>query len=102
MSDTDGPFGGFHSRLTDPDTSYMPIPEKLTEQALKVLRSYQGGVALLDIEAYARARMVGHQRCSDLRRAKFIERCGRRLMPSRKAAYTCRITQAGVAFLKLH
>jgi hypothetical protein len=99
----DDMFPGPHARSGDPDTSHLAVPDrvKMTQQAIAVLRSYRTNKALLDFEAYARANMIGHQRCSDLRHANFIERCGRRPMPSGKAGYTCQITSAGRAFLEL-
>jgi hypothetical protein len=93
-------FPGPHVRTSDPDTSRMAVPANITLQAMKVLFAYRTGLALLDIEAYARVHMVGHQRCTDLRRAGFIERVGKKLMPSGKPGYLCRITTAGRDFLR--
>jgi hypothetical protein len=93
-------FPGPHARAGDPDTSHMAVPANVTAQAAKVLFAYRTGLALLDIEAYARVRMVGHQRCTDLRRARFIVRVGRKQMPSGKTGYLCQITAAGQAWLK--
>jgi hypothetical protein len=93
-------FPGPHARVADPATSHMAIPEKLTAQAFKVLMAYRTGLLLLDHEAYARVGMTGHQRCTDLRRAGFIVRVDRKQMPSGKDGYRCRITLAGVAWLK--
>ena len=98
----DGLFPGPHARLGDPDTSHQAIPMNVTAQAFQVLAAYEDGAALLDIEAYARVRLDGHQRCTDLRRAQFITRDGRRTMPSGKDGYTCRITPAGLTFLRLY
>ena len=91
-----------HARNTDPDTSHLAVPLNVTEQALFVLRAYGTGRHLLDEEAYARVGWKGHQRCSDLRRLKFIERCGRKNTPFGKAAYLCRITPAGVTYLAIN
>jgi hypothetical protein len=80
----------------------MAIPDNVTAQAFQVLWAYRDGAVLLDVEAYERVSMVGHQRCTDLRRAQFIIRVGRKTMPSGKDGYTCRITPSGLAFLKLY
>lgn len=100
MEDVHDPsMGGWHSRLGDPDTSRDAVPKNLTKQALKVLRAYASGRRLLDYEAYEMVGMVGHQRCSDLRHLGYIERVGKKLMPSKKTGYTCKITARGLAFL---
>lgn len=91
-----------HARNTDVDTSHLAVPLNITQQALYVLRAYESGLWLLDEEAYARVGWKGHQRCSDLRRYKFIERCGRKNTPFGKAAYLCRITPAGQTFLVIN
>lgn len=92
-----------YARTTDPDTSHAASPSSLTvtAQSLRVLEAYRTGLHLLDEEAYARVGWRGHQRCTDLRRAKYIERCGRKNTPFGKAAYLCRITPAGLAYLRL-
>ena len=101
MSDEDDPtWGGYHSRMGDPDTSIIAVPTNITEQARKVLYAYRHGHRLLDHEAYALVRMIGHQRCSDLRRAKYIMRVDKKTMPSGKPGYRCQITQAGLDYLK--
>ena len=91
-----------HARNTDPDTSHLAVPLNVTEQSLFVLRAYKTGLHLLDEEAYARVGWKGHQRCTDLRRLKFIERCGRKNTPFGKAAYLCRITPAGLTYLTIN
>lgn len=97
-------FGWGHARGSDPDTSHDAVPRNIPERARRVLRSYLfSGRPLIDHEA---CRMAGfndavtHQRCSDLRHAKFIERTADKgLTPSGKAAYKCRITDRGVTYL---
>jgi hypothetical protein len=99
-------FSGPHARKSDPDTSHDAAASiNITEQALIILRAYQDGRPLLDVDAYRRAGFPPHacdgQRCSDLRRAGFIERTGAKgETPSGKSAYLCRITQAGADRLK--
>lgn len=88
-----------HARPGDPDTSWGAIPDNITEQARTVLQAYLGGALLLDIEAYERVGMVGHQRCSDLRAWGFIERVDKKVMPSGKRGYRCRITERGRFFM---
>jgi hypothetical protein len=100
MIEEDGELG-WHSRGTDPDTSHDAVPDDITAQARKVLPAYLDGSLLLDIEAYAKVGMVGHQRCSDLRRWGLIERVDKKRMPSGKLGYTCRITETGRLFLRL-
>ena|SRR6187431_3278055 len=91
-----------HARNTDPDTSHLAVPLNVTEQSLFVLHAYATGLHLLDEEAYARVGWKGHQRCTDLRRLQFIERCGRKNTPFNKAAYLCRITPAGLTYLAIN
>jgi hypothetical protein len=92
-----------HARLTDPLTSHEAIPVNLSLQAFRVLRAYiLVPYPLLDHDV---GHLVGipdgHQRCSDLRKAGYIERTGeRRRTPSGAAGYTCRITPAGRAYLR--
>lgn len=95
-----------HARNSDPDTSHEAAEQlNITAQAIRVLQAYATGDELIDHEAY---RIVGfppgrtsHQRCSDLRDRGYIARTGeRRLTPSGKAAYVCRITEAGIGFLR--
>jgi hypothetical protein len=93
-----------HARASDPDTSHEAVPVHITAQALRVLRAYQDGVALLDHDAYRRAGFGPNardgQRCSDLRFHGLIERTGERdFTPSGKRGYLCRITPAGRAYL---
>jgi hypothetical protein len=95
-----------HARPSDPETSHEAVPHNITEQCYRVLRAYRNGQALLDHDAY---RLVGldvefngaRQRCTDLRHALMIERTGDRgRTPSGKAGYLCRITQAGLDYLR--
>jgi hypothetical protein len=95
-----------HARNSDPATSHEAVPKNITAQMRRVLRGYRDGEARLDHDAY---RIVGltvdmngaRQRCSDLRRFKLIERTGERgKTPSGKAGYLCRITPAGLKYLK--
>lgn len=95
-----------HARNTDPDTSHDAIPDNLSAQALRVLAGYRFGDAILDHIAYARVGMdthlarLAHQRCSDLRRAGYIERIGQRApTPSGKFGHLCQITAAGREYL---
>jgi hypothetical protein len=91
-----------HARSGDPETSHEAIPVNLTEQAFLVLHAYASGRAILDHHVGAIVGLPdGHQRCSDLRKAGYIERTGARgITPSGKAGYLCRITPAGIAYLK--
>lgn len=101
-------FDWAHARSSDPATSHEAATSiNITAQALRVLRAYhEHDRALLDHDAY---RLVGldddgkraaHQRCSDLRRLKLIERTGdRATTPLGKSGYVCRITAAGRSFL---
>jgi len=100
-------FDDWHARRTDPDTSFEAIPKDVTAQALRILRSYRTGEWLLDVQAYEHAGFGptarDGQRCSDLRHAGYIERTGERARtPSGKSGYLCRITPAGLAYLKRH
>lgn len=101
----DDPPEGFEptkwARNTDPDTSHEAIPRDITRQCIIVLRAYTDGRSYLDEEAYREVGLIGHQRCTDLRTAGYIERDGRKMTPFGKAAYTCRITTNGRDFLKL-
>jgi hypothetical protein len=99
MSDDDDDLFSYHARSSDPDTSHEAVPHNISQQAWRVLHAYRSGLALLDEHAYELVGMDGHQRCSDLRRWKFIERCGRGRTAKGKAGYLCRITPAGHAFL---
>jgi hypothetical protein len=101
-------FAWAHARASDPATSHAAAASiDITGQALRVLVAYhEHPRALLDHDAY---RLVGlddsgkraaHQRCSDLRRLKLIERTGDRAMtPMGKSGYVCRITALGRRFL---
>jgi hypothetical protein len=94
-----------HARRSDPSTSHEAAASiNISYQALRILRSYKDGQALLDYEAYRLAGFPPNardgQRCSDLRHAEFIERTGERaLTPSGKSGYLCRITKAGLEYL---
>jgi hypothetical protein len=93
-----------HARASDPETSHEAVPVHITAQALRILRSYWDGDALLDHQAYVMAGMgsarAKSQRCSDLRHLGLIERTGERaLTPSGATGYLCRITDAGRKFL---
>jgi hypothetical protein len=100
-------FDYMHSRPTDPLTSHEAAAAiNITAQALRILRAYRSGAALLDHDAYFHAGFPPNardgQRCSDLRKAGFIERTGGRdRTPSGRAGYLCRITPAGLAYLKI-
>ena len=96
-----------HARADDPDTSHEAAATvDVSRQARRILAAYALGDALLDVEAYSR---VGFpvtnnrgQRCSDLRSAGFIERTGnRRRTANGKAAHECRITAAGLTYLRV-
>jgi hypothetical protein len=97
-----------HARATDPDTSHEAAAAiNVTAQALRILRSYEDGDALLDHDAYRLAGFPPNardgQRCSDLRNANFIERTGERATtPSGRRGYLCRITAAGHDYLSKH
>lgn len=96
-----------HARASDPDTSFEAVPDNISEQAMKVLASYyHHRKPMLDWVAYALAHMgerrLANQRCSDLRRYGFIERCGRGVTPSGNSGYLCRITQAGIDYYEAH
>ena len=102
MSDDDKvDFSGWHARAGDPDTSHEAIPSNITEQAQHILQAYRNHDLLLDYKAYERMGMVGHQRCSDLRKAKLIQRMRRARMPSGKDGWQCQITPAGETYLKM-
>ncbi len=98
-------FESTHARASDPATSHEAAATiNITAQALRILRSYHNGTALLDYDAYCLAGFPPNardgQRCSDLRHAGFIERTGERAeTPSGKSGYLCRITSAGRHFL---
>jgi hypothetical protein len=97
-----------HARRRDPATSHAAAGSiDISAQAWKVLQAYKTGRAMLDHDAY---KLVGiaeedqkrfaHQRCSDLRAARLIERTGDRgITPSGKAGYLCRITEEGKNFI---
>jgi hypothetical protein len=94
-----------HARASDPATSHEAVPVNITEQARRILCSYRDDDALLDFDAYRLAGFGPYardgQRCSDLRRAGFIERIGERAQtPSGKFGHLCRITPAGHDYLK--
>ena len=99
-------YGWSHARNSDPATSHAAVPRNITAQAFRVLHAYASGEAMLDHTAY---RLVGldddgnrlaHQRCTDLRTAKFIERTGKRgITPSGNKGDLCRITQRGLNYL---
>lgn len=89
-----------HARNTDVDTSHAAVPRKLAAQAVEVLRAYATGMALTDEAAYERRGLTGHQRCSDLRRERLIQRVpAKGLTKAGKQAYRCVITERGLAFL---
>jgi hypothetical protein len=98
-----------HARRGDPATSHEAVPKNLPAQALRVLRGYRSGDAILDHDAYRRIGLAHsgwtHQRCSDLRKRGLIERVEvdgvylRGKTPSGKAGYLCRITKAGRDYL---
>jgi hypothetical protein len=93
------------ARPTDPATSHEAVADiNITQQCYLILRAYACGLALTDHDAYRLAGFpptLARQRCSDLRHAGFIERTGDRgATPSGKAAFLCRITQAGLDYLK--
>ena len=91
-----------HARANDPATSHEAVPHNITMLMFLALRTYRGGRAMIDHDACRLAGRDVHQRCSDLRREKFIERRGGRgTTPSGKSAYLCRITLAGTAWLNL-
>jgi hypothetical protein len=94
-----------HARSSDPSTSHEAIPENITAQALRVLRSYRTRRPLLDVDAYELAGYGPNardgQRCGDLRRYGLIRRTGERATtPSGKKGHLCQITEAGLAFLR--
>jgi hypothetical protein len=99
-------FSSRHARASDPATSHESAASvSASAQGLRVLRSYLCDRALLDHDAYRLAGFTEnrfcHQRCSDLRDAKFIERTGERgRTPSGKSGYLCRITPAGRKYLE--
>lgn len=98
-------FEHVHARLSDPATSHEAVESiDITQQCRLILRAYLNGQALTDHDAYRLAGFpstLARQRCSDLRAAGLIERTGGRGMtPSGKAGYLCRITQAGLNFLR--
>jgi uncharacterized protein YjhX (UPF0386 family) len=96
-----------HARTSDPATSHEAVPKNVTAQGLQVLRAYKTGEPLLDVDAY---RLAGFgptacdgQRCSDLRKSGYIERTGDKAKtPSGKSGYLCRITRAGLDYLRQH
>lgn len=98
-------FDSPHARISDPLTSHEAAASiDITTQAMRILRAYADGQALLDVEAYRRAGFPPHacdgQRCSDLRRLGLIARTGDRARtPSGKSGYLCRITEAGMKSL---
>jgi hypothetical protein len=91
-----------HARRGDPSTSHEAVPARLAYHAFVVLGAYRHGHHLIDHEAYERVNFkAARQRCSDLRRWKLIERTGERgITPSQKSAYKCRITAAGLNYLR--
>lgn len=94
-----------HARAGDPSTSHEAIPKNITAQALRILHAYRTGRPLLDVDAYELAGYGPNardgQRCSDLRQCGLIQRTGERATtPSGKKGHLCRITPAGLAFLR--
>lgn len=100
-------FGYPHARTSDPPTSHEAVESlDVTAQALRILHEYRRGRDLLDYDAYRLAGFPPHardgQRCSDLRHAGYIERTGGRAMtPSGRSGYLCRITPAGLGYLRI-
>ena len=95
-----------HARRSDPPTSREAVDSiNVTAQAVTVLFQYRKR-DLIDYDAYRLAGFPEYarngQRCSDLRHAGYIERTGKRgLTPTGRAGYVCRITPAGLAYLRL-
>ncbi len=89
-----------HARTDDVDTSHEAVPVNLTKQARAVLFAYSDGKHWIDEDAYARVGLVGHQRCSDLRREGLIERTGvKGRTKAGKKSHICRITEAGLKYI---
>lgn len=95
----------YHARSTDPETSHEAVPKNLSGQAFDVLKAYRNGRPMTDMDAYVLAGFergrLAHQRCSDLRRRKFIKWVDGDLgtSPSGKSAKISKITDAGLAYL---
>lgn len=94
-----------HARTGAADTSHEAAASvDITKQARQVLGAYSNRDDITDHEAYFRAGLAvaingARSRCTDLRRAGFIEIVGRGPTPSGRAGHLCRITSAGEQYL---